>query len=159
MLKLEYRQKSVGLTKTSCLDRWGPFGVFLGESGFCGPKPPPVRLKGARVEGKTLYSEFGASADNLRLVKRDLVLGEGECGGGVEGVGGTGLSKVCSQTLAGKNPSAGAPTAAGAGASMAPGLNISSQRAPSGKCLFSLLSLGNSNTVNFISEWRSRWIL
>lgn len=50
-------------------------------------------------------------------------------------------------------------TAAGAGASRAPGLHVSSQRGPSGKCLFSLLNLSNTNTVNFIRGGRSRWII
>lgn len=50
-------------------------------------------------------------------------------------------------------------TAARAGASGAPGLRVSGQRAPTGKCLFSLLNLSNTNTVNFISEGRLPWII
>lgn len=92
------------------------------------------------------YSKRLASVDNLRPVKPDLVWGD------------AGLSKVKMNGRRWVNPHR-RRTAARAGASGAPGLRVSGQRAPTGKCLFSLLNLSNANTVNFISEGRLPWII
>lgn len=64
------------------------------------------------------------------------------------------MSEVRSRTPAGTNPTASAPQLG-----PVPAWPRASTSPATGKCLFSLLNLSNSNTVNFISEGCSCWII